>query len=181
MNPRYLVLALSLALLPLSGCITQDFPAAPGEFDAEVADTSQSDAGDTASDAASPDATAETCQSNRDCDEPNDNETGICTNSNTCTYTCRSNYADCDQDPSNGCEVDLTTDPANCGVCGNECSSTSANLQPICVARQCDLSDDCRSGFRDLNPAIPGCECEVQPGEDEPGDGVDSDCDGQDG
>lgn len=34
---------------------------------------------------------------------------------------CASGFAECDGDPSNGCETSLDTDPASCGACGHDC------------------------------------------------------------
>jgi len=35
------------------------------------------------------------------------------------------NFSDCDNDRKNGCEVDLTSNEANCGTCGNVCGASS--------------------------------------------------------
>ena len=43
--------------------------------------------------------------------------TATCTAA-ACSVTCSAGYGDCDHDPSNGCETDLTRDPKNCGACG---------------------------------------------------------------
>ncbi len=40
----------------------------------------------------------------------------------SCSFTCLSFHADCDKDPSNGCEALLTSDMANCGKCGGACN-----------------------------------------------------------
>src|SRR6185437_11855909 len=34
---------------------------------------------------------------------------------------CDTGWVDCDNDVTNGCEVDLMGDPMNCGACGNQC------------------------------------------------------------
>ena len=47
--------------------------------------------------------------------------TNACT-SGSCKVTCDSGYGDCDGDPANGCEVNVDTDPSNCGTCGHVCS-----------------------------------------------------------
>lgn len=71
--------------------------------------------------------------------------------------------ANCDGDPTNGCEIDLTTDVKNCGFCTNTCNLPHAQSgceavpsgTPIarCVVKQCDQGwADC-----DQNPAN-GCE-----------------------
>jgi hypothetical protein len=39
----------------------------------------------------------------------------------TCGFACKTGYADCDNDPRNGCEVDLTSDPLHCGACSSAC------------------------------------------------------------
>jgi len=38
-----------------------------------------------------------------------------------CTFDCQLDHDDCDNNPANGCEVDLTSDSANCGQCGHSC------------------------------------------------------------
>lgn len=41
-----------------------------------------------------------------------------------CTFDgCEGGRADCDGDDANGCEADLSRDPAHCGRCGNVCGS----------------------------------------------------------
>ena len=50
----------------------------------------------------------------------------------TCGFTCDAGYADCDRDPSNGCEAALTTSD-NCGRCGQVC----ADATPVCTAGAC--------------------------------------------
>src|SRR5262249_26747907 len=38
-----------------------------------------------------------------------------------CEMNCQSNWADCDNDPVNGCEANVLTDGENCGGCGIVC------------------------------------------------------------
>jgi len=45
---------------------------------------------------------------------------------------CATGFANCDQDPANGCESDPMTDAANCNGCGNACM-----LGAICVGGFC--------------------------------------------
>ena len=63
---------------------------------------------------------------------------------------CEDNFGDCDGNPLNGCEVDLTTDTDNCGLCGNTCDaphSTMACVDGFCEIVSCDQGyDDCNGG-----------------------------------
>jgi Sulfatase-modifying factor enzyme 1/Putative metal-binding motif len=83
---------------------------------------------------------------------------------------------DCDGTADNG--FDLTNDSHNCGVCGNDCTSAFPHGIGSCVNSMCALLV-CNDGYRDYNPATPGCEhCEVYPTRDESCNGLDDDCDG---
>ncbi|MDY7231406.1 hypothetical protein [Hyalangium rubrum] len=83
-------------------------------------------------------------------------------NESTCvegpTYTtpCPQGYADCDGNPANGCEADLTADADHCGTCGNSCPD-QGNAEGVCVASTCGVA--CPVGHYDCdgNPAN-GCE-----------------------
>jgi len=46
---------------------------------------------------------------------------------------------DCDGDPSNGCEADLSTDADNCRACGHGCASANAAMA-MCIDGRCALS-----------------------------------------
>jgi hypothetical protein len=39
----------------------------------------------------------------------------------TCGYACLAGFADCDGISTNGCELDVRADRANCGACMNAC------------------------------------------------------------
>ncbi len=63
-------------------------------------------------------------------------------------------WANCNQDPSDGCEVDLTCDETNCGSCGFSCKTGQ-----LCSSRRClnfpvllrgDANNDCRVDIFDL-------------------------------
>ena len=48
---------------------------------------------------------------------------------------CTAPTADCDANPSNGCEVNLSNDPSNCGQCGYTCVG-GACQSSACVLAQ---------------------------------------------
>ncbi|MBW2456847.1 MAG: hypothetical protein JRI68_20185 [Deltaproteobacteria bacterium] len=66
---------------------------------------------------------------------------------------CEAGFADCDGDPSTGCELPTASDPNNCGGCAVQCHST-------CAAGQC-ATNPCDSGFADCHDA-PGCESDLE-------------------
>lgn len=73
---------------------------------------------------------------------------------------CRVGYADCNGDPADGCEVDLTEDPANCGACHHGCATNNATAV-ACNAGRC--APTCSAGYADCNaeaatPSDDGCE-----------------------
>ena len=69
---------------------------------------------------------------------------------------CRWQYADCDHNPSNGCEVRTSDSDNNCGGCGIVCAAPHASMDcdfSICIVDQCEPGfEDC-----DRDPAN-GCE-----------------------
>ncbi|MFO0755930.1 MAG: DNRLRE domain-containing protein [Byssovorax sp.] len=71
---------------------------------------------------------------------------------------CPAGFADCNGDPSDGCEADLAT-PATCGACGVSCvapHATAACAAGTCAIGACDL------GFADCNGAFAdGCETDL--------------------
>ncbi len=80
---------------------------------------------------------------------------GACTDDIT---QCFGEFGDCDLDPQNGCETDLTVSQANCGQCGAACflpNATSLCSNGVCI----DEIDQCNDGFADCDgdPAN-GCE-----------------------
>ncbi len=46
---------------------------------------------------------------------------------------CPGRSADCDGDPTNGCEADLANDASDCGACGNPCDDGAACSRGACV------------------------------------------------
>jgi Sulfatase-modifying factor enzyme 1/Putative metal-binding motif len=89
---------------------------------------------------------------------------------------------DCDGVNDNG--FDLTTDPNNCGSCGNSCVDALPNAIGTCTdpagapPPSCSILA-CRPGYKDLDSSKPGCEqCPKFPTSAETCNGIDDDCDG---
>jgi hypothetical protein len=49
------------------------------------------------------------------------------------TDSCDPGWADCDKNPTNGCEIDTTSDPSNCGSCNNLCQVVQRCVNKSCV------------------------------------------------
>ncbi|HET6921830.1 MAG TPA: hypothetical protein VFI16_01660, partial [Anaeromyxobacteraceae bacterium] len=85
------------------------------------------------------------------------NATGVCAAGTCGVAACQAGFGDCDGLPGDGCEVDLATDLANCGLCLLACAipnGTPACAAGVCVVASCDvpLFADC------VNGATDGCE-----------------------
>ena len=90
------------------------------------------------------------------------NSTATCTNG-MCGLNCAPNFADCNNDPTDGCEANLQTSTANCGMCGHVCSGTNS-VSTACTTGMC--APTCLDGFGNcIKPAAPmmddGCETVV--------------------
>ncbi|MEZ4411032.1 MAG: hypothetical protein R3A52_31810, partial [Polyangiales bacterium] len=76
-----------------------------------------------------------------------------------CAFECRAGYGDCDGDPSNGCEVDLSRTLSHCGRCDNACAFSGGSgvcAGGACTRTACDMGrGDC-----DGNTAN-GCEVDL--------------------
>ena len=72
--------------------------------------------------------------------------------------SCPTGWADCDEDPANGCEINVTGDPDHCGACGHACGGAHASA--TCEQGACVLS--CDAGFDDCDGvAANGCEADL--------------------
>jgi hypothetical protein len=96
------------------------------------------------------------------CDNPCNvtNASSSCQNGTCTMIACNQGFADCDNDTSNGCEVNLKTSLDHCGACGSTCDFTNAGEtcnNGVCVMGACD------TGFAncDGNPQN-GCETNTQ-------------------
>jgi hypothetical protein len=72
---------------------------------------------------------------------------------------CLAGFADCNLSSGDGCEIDMTSDPVNCGACGNVCSIPHGT--PACSGSSCAVGS-CSRGHADCNndPAD-GCEAAI--------------------
>ena len=88
-----------------------------------------------------------------------DNATGQCQAGSCLMGACDNGFADCNNHPVDGCEVDLQTDATHCGACDNACSYSHGS--GACVAGSCAL-DSCESGWGDCNSDdSDGCEAQL--------------------
>ncbi len=69
-----------------------------------------------------------------------------------CTYgSCAGKFLECDNDLSNGCEVDGDSDAANCGMCNKACSKAGIDhANVVCAKGACDY-DKCAPLFADCD------------------------------
>jgi hypothetical protein len=76
-----------------------------------------------------------------------------------CSPRCEGGYGDCDGDPTNGCETNLSSSESHCGACGERCAPSHADGvcdDGVCTAR-------CDENFADCNgDALDGCEADLR-------------------
>jgi hypothetical protein len=83
------------------------------------------------------------------------NSTAVCS-AGTCSLTCAAGYGNCDSNPANGCETNVTNNPMSCGGCGIACDVPNAT--PSCVSGTCAIGM-CNMGYADCDgKAQNGCE-----------------------
>ena len=89
---------------------------------------------------------------------PLSNVMGACTNGVCGVTVCAAGFANCDNNPSNGCET-ATTTLANCRSCGVACAAPP-NAAATCTAAGCGFA--CSSGYDNCDGnAANGCEHDV--------------------
>ncbi len=105
---------------------------------------------------------------------------GSCVAGSCVLGNCETGWGDCDSNPQNGCESDLTSEQ-NCGTCGNSCEADESCINGQCVFHCADADSD---GYQDENCGGDDCDdsnADIHPNADDPcGDGVDQNCDGTD-
>jgi hypothetical protein len=93
------------------------------------------------------------CCSVNDCAEKPNMARG-CSGSHLCTYSCKTNFGNCDDNESNGCEVNLIAGTPSgvavkhCGQCGTTCEfvNPSGNTDCHTFANACNYAE-CRASF----------------------------------
>lgn len=141
--------------LGASGSETADVPLS-GEFGGCPAGTADCD-GDASNGCEADITTVQACGS---CDNACDIADGsaACNNGACEVASCNVGFDDCDGDPTNGCEANLSQ-PDHCGSCGNNCTFNNAQAQ--CSSGQCQLGS-CDSGFSDCDSdPTNGCEADL--------------------
>jgi hypothetical protein len=82
-----------------------------------------------------------------------DNATTTCS-SGVCGFTCLTGYADCDRNPSNGCEVNVRTSESSCGACGTVCG-----VGRVCSNGSCQFTCNPGDGGVPLTSCVGGATC----------------------
>jgi|APLak6261679142_1056127.scaffolds.fasta_scaffold00540_1 hypothetical protein len=107
------------------------------------------------------------------------NGTPSCTAGACGIAACTPGFANCNNQVSDGCEVNTNTSITNCGACNAQCAP--ANASPVCANGTCGIGA-CLPGYVNLNGLVSdGCEyfCTPSNGGVERCDGVDNNCNGQ--
>jgi hypothetical protein len=82
-----------------------------------------------------------------------------CSNAKCAVAACSAGFADCDGNPTNGCETSTATNPNDCGGCGAVCSLPEATAG--CAGGMCTVAA-CAAGHQDCDHvASDGCEVDT--------------------
>ncbi|MDO9017600.1 MAG: hypothetical protein Q7V43_11865 [Myxococcales bacterium] len=88
------------------------------------------------------------------------NATAACASGRCLVASCAAGFADCNANPSDGCEVNLNTTPGSCGACGRACALANASGNG-CAGGQCTVTA-CVGGFGNCDGAAAnGCEANL--------------------
>ncbi|MFW5966399.1 MAG: fibrinogen-related protein [Persicimonas sp.] len=88
-----------------------------------------------------------------ECDAPENAYPGCA--EGVCGFVCEEHWGDCNDDRSDGCELDLYDNDDNCGECGNECEA-GPNGSAFCNGDTCDI--ECDDGYEFCDDSIEeGC------------------------
>jgi hypothetical protein len=78
--------------------------------------------------------------------------TASCAGGACAVLACNTGYSDCNQDPSDGCETDLS-EATHCGACNAQCGTVA----PLCAPNGAGFS--CTSGCSGQAPTLCGTQC----------------------
>jgi hypothetical protein len=83
---------------------------------------------------------------------------GTCNGAGSCVIQCPAGFADCDQNPANGCETSLNT-MTNCGACNLACGMGQACVNFTCVGNSCTdhIKDGQETDIDCGGPQCPAC------------------------
>jgi hypothetical protein len=86
---------------------------------------------------------------------------GVAACQNGCVVgSCAPGLADCNHDPADGCETDVSADLSNCGKCGGTCPDPP-HASATCTAGACGMGA-CSGDYKDCNgDASDGCEADL--------------------
>jgi len=84
----------------------------------------------------------------------NPNGTASC-ESGSCQTSCATGYSDCDNNPTNGCETNISAVPVSCGSCMSSCLNEHGSV--LCGSGLCEPT--CQAGYSDCDAIrVNGCE-----------------------
>jgi hypothetical protein len=98
-----------------------------------------------------------TCTASSQCPNLANSNNPNCS-SGICISACNQGFADCNFNPTDGCETSLTYNSQNCGACGNVCSAGQTCWNSACVAAgqvTCTPSALCPT---EPNTSAPACQ-----------------------
>jgi len=105
------------------------------------------------------------CIDRNDCQQPpvDDPSSTLCMDG-ICRLGCVAGLDNCDQNAANGCETNISTNPAHCGACQADCDLDNV-VDYKCEGGNCTIDFEaggCLSGFLDVNGyADDGCEVDT--------------------
>ncbi len=87
------------------------------------------------------------------------NGTAVCSSGQCAVQACNANFDNCNGQYADGCEIDLRSTNAHCGLCNRACSTANGTSQ--CTGGTCQIAA-CTNGFFDCNGQVPdGCEANL--------------------
>eukprot|EP01112_Ceratiomyxa_fruticulosa_P018814 TRINITY_DN606_c0_g1_i4.p1 TRINITY_DN606_c0_g1~~TRINITY_DN606_c0_g1_i4.p1 ORF type:complete len:366 (+),score=34.88 TRINITY_DN606_c0_g1_i4:1002-2099(+) len=72
--------------------------------------------------------------------------------------SCQGAFIDCNEDPSDGCEIDTSSDAYNCGGCGTDCTALSGVNVTVCSSSVCQINSCLGSHVDCDSNSTNGCE-----------------------